>query len=102
MKRICTFSAALVAYAFARLRFRGSNWLFLLVLATMMVPYQVTMVPRFLLFRELGWFGFIEMLIFLAVLALGLWYVWAKGALDWNTGGPGRLMAGKSLEKDEP
>jgi ABC-type glycerol-3-phosphate transport system permease component len=51
----CTFSAALVAYAFARLRFRGSNWLFLLVLATMMVPYQVTMVPRFLLFRELGW-----------------------------------------------
>jgi ABC-type glycerol-3-phosphate transport system permease component len=51
----CTFSAALVAYAFARLRFRGSGWLFVLVLATMMVPYQVMMIPRFLLFRELGW-----------------------------------------------
>ena len=50
-----TFSAALVAYAFARLRFRGSGWLFLLVLATLMVPYQVTLIPRFLFFRELGW-----------------------------------------------
>ena len=48
-------SSALVAYAFARLRFRGRKALFTLVLATIMVPYQVTLIPRFLLFAELGW-----------------------------------------------
>src|SRR5258708_6380601 len=42
-------SSALVAYAFARLRFRGRNILFMLVLSTVMIPYQVTMIPRFLL-----------------------------------------------------
>jgi multiple sugar transport system permease protein len=48
-------SASLVAYAFARLRFPGRNFLFLLVLATMMIPYPVTMVPSFILFHLLGW-----------------------------------------------
>jgi ABC-type glycerol-3-phosphate transport system permease component len=44
-----------VGYAFARLRFRGNKTLFLLMLATMMLPGQVTMIPVFLLFRSLGW-----------------------------------------------
>lgn len=48
-------SSSLVGYAFARLRFRGSHPLFLLMLATMMLPGQVTMIPLFLLFRQLGW-----------------------------------------------
>jgi multiple sugar transport system permease protein len=48
------FSASLVAYAFARLRFPGRNAVFVLVLATMMIPYPVTMVPTFILFRMLG------------------------------------------------
>jgi ABC-type glycerol-3-phosphate transport system permease component len=43
------FSASLVAFAFARLRFPGRNFLFGLVLATMMIPYPVTMVPTFVL-----------------------------------------------------
>jgi multiple sugar transport system permease protein len=41
-----------VAYAFARLRFPGSNFLFILVLATMMLPFQVTMIPVYLLFND--------------------------------------------------
>jgi multiple sugar transport system permease protein len=50
------FSNTPVAYAFARLKFRGSNLLFLLVLATMMLPFQVTMIPVYLLFNNfLGW-----------------------------------------------
>lgn len=49
------FSASLVAYAFARLRFPGRNFLFIVLLATMMIPYPVTMVPTFLLFKTLGW-----------------------------------------------
>jgi multiple sugar transport system permease protein len=45
---------SLAGYAFARLEFRGREALFLLVLATMLLPEQVSAIPRFLLFRWLG------------------------------------------------
>ncbi len=48
-------SASVVAYAFARLRFRGRNLLFILTLGTMMLPAQVTLIPQFILFHKLGW-----------------------------------------------
>ena len=48
-------SCSLVAFGFARLRGRGRNVLFLLVLGTMMIPNEATMVPRFILFKQLGW-----------------------------------------------
>jgi multiple sugar transport system permease protein len=48
-------SSSIVGYALARLRFRGSRTLFLIMLGTMMLPGQVTMIPLFLLFREFGW-----------------------------------------------
>jgi multiple sugar transport system permease protein len=51
------FSSALVAYGFARMRFPLRNQLFVLVLATMMIPTQVTMIPAFILFSYLGWVG---------------------------------------------
>lgn len=47
-------SASLVAYGFARFRFRGRDLLFTTLLATMMLPGQVTMVPVFMIWRELG------------------------------------------------
>jgi NADH-quinone oxidoreductase subunit A len=43
----------------------------------------VFLYPWGALFLELGWFGFIEMFTFVAVLAVGLAYVWMKGALEW-------------------
>jgi len=46
-------SASLVAYGFARFKFRGRNLLFYLMLSTMMLPSQVTMIPLFLLWRQL-------------------------------------------------
>src|SRR4030088_1779027 len=49
--------AALAGYAFARLRFPGRNPLFLLVLATLMVPYQVTIIPLFVIVRHIPLFG---------------------------------------------
>jgi ABC-type glycerol-3-phosphate transport system permease component len=52
-----------VAYAFARLRAPGRDLLFLLVLSTMMLPQQVTMIPRFILFKELGWYNTFKPLI---------------------------------------
>jgi multiple sugar transport system permease protein len=49
-----TLSSALVAYGFAKLRFKGRGILFALMLSTMMVPFPVTMVPLFTLFKWLG------------------------------------------------
>lgn len=48
-------SSALVAYAFARIKGRGRNIWFILLLSTMMLPPQVTMIPVYLIFTELGW-----------------------------------------------
>lgn len=48
------FVASAAGYAFACMRFRGRDALFLVVMATMMLPDQVTAIPRFLEFRELG------------------------------------------------
>jgi ABC-type glycerol-3-phosphate transport system permease component len=50
-----TASSVLTAYGFARLPFPGSRALFFLVLATLMLPGHVTIIPRFVLFRELKW-----------------------------------------------
>jgi multiple sugar transport system permease protein len=50
-------SSATVAYGFARLEFTGKKALFLLMIATMILPGQVTMIPVFALFRWLGWYG---------------------------------------------
>lgn len=44
----------------------------------------VFMYPWAIRFRELGWFGLTEMGVFIAVLAVGLLYVWRKGALEWE------------------
>lgn len=49
------FSCSLVGYAFARLRFRGREPSFVVMIATMMLPAQVTMIPMFILFRKFGW-----------------------------------------------
>jgi multiple sugar transport system permease protein len=47
--------SSLAAFSFARLRYPGRQTLFLVMLSTMMVPYWVTIVPTFILFRILGW-----------------------------------------------
>jgi len=49
------FASSFVAYGFARLRGRGKNIIFMILLSTMMIPPQVTMIPQFIIFRELGW-----------------------------------------------
>jgi len=48
-------TASMAAYAFAKIRFPGHNIVFLLFLATMMVPSQVTIIPLFLIMQQLGW-----------------------------------------------
>lgn len=48
-------SCSLVAFAFARLRWKGRDILFFVLLATLMLPAEITLVPQYILFSELGW-----------------------------------------------
>ena len=49
------FACSLAAFAFARLKFRGRNLWFALMLGTLMLPYHVTLIPQYILFLNLGW-----------------------------------------------
>ncbi len=57
------FTASLAAYAFARMRFRGRDFLFLIYVSTLIIPYQMLLVPRFILYRELHIFDTLWALI---------------------------------------
>jgi ABC-type glycerol-3-phosphate transport system permease component len=57
------FSACLVAHAFARMRWYGRDSWFVILLATMMLPAQVTMIPHYEIFRYLGWIDTLKPLI---------------------------------------
>ena len=50
-------SCSLVAFAFARLKWPGRDFCFLLVLATLMIPPQITMIPSFVIYKYLGWYN---------------------------------------------
>jgi multiple sugar transport system permease protein len=56
-------SCTLAAYAFARMKFRGKTVLYFVLLATMMIPAQVTMIPVFLIMKSLGWIDTLYALI---------------------------------------
>ncbi len=49
------FTSSLSAFAFAKMNFRGKNGLFLALLATIMIPFAVVMIPQYVLFTKLGW-----------------------------------------------
>ena len=71
------FTSSIAAFAFAKMEFRGKNALFLALLATIMIPFAVVMIPQFVLFTKLGWtnsllpliipgcFGNVSMIFFL-------------------------------------
>lgn len=57
-------TCSMAAYAFARMRFKGQGALFLVYLATLMIPFQVTITPLFILMRYLGWINTYQGIIF--------------------------------------
>ena len=68
-------STTVVAYGFARKRFPGRDMLFFVLLSTMMLPGEVTLIPQFLLFKRFGWLDTLYPLIvpsYLAVNAFGI------------------------------
>jgi multiple sugar transport system permease protein len=64
------FTCSLVAYGFARFRFPGRNFLFILMLSTMMLPGVVTLVPTFILWREL------KLIDTYDPMTVGAWFAW--------------------------
>ncbi len=50
-------SCTLIAYGFARIRWPGRNVVFLIYLSTIMLPAQVTMIPLYIIYKQLGWIG---------------------------------------------
>lgn len=57
------FSSAIVAYGFARVKFFGKGFWFMCMLLTMMLPYQVVMIPQFIIFFKIGWVNSFKPLI---------------------------------------
>lgn len=58
-----TFSSAIVAYGFARFEFKGKNLLFMLLLSTMMVPWDVLVIPLYMQYNYFGWLDSLKPLI---------------------------------------
>jgi multiple sugar transport system permease protein len=52
---IGTFTSSLAAFAFAKLQFNGKNKIFMLLFASVMIPYPVIMIPQFIMFSNIGW-----------------------------------------------
>ena len=63
------------------MRFRVNYFLYALIFLIFDVEV-IFLFPWAVKFQKLG-FAFVEMLIFIAILALGLWYAWKEGALEW-------------------
>jgi multiple sugar transport system permease protein len=68
-------SASLVAFGFARVRFVGRGFLFILVLSGLMVPFQVTIIPLYILFKQLDWLNTFLPLIVPAFFGGGAFYI---------------------------
>ncbi len=68
-------SCSLTAYAFARLEFRWKQPLFALMLATLMLPYHVTLIPQYVLFLQLGWIDTILPLVVPKYLAADAFFI---------------------------
>ena len=64
--------SSLAAFAFARLRFRGREAIFLFYLATLMIPFPVTLIPNFLIIKNFGWYD-----TYLALIVPGLFSVFS-------------------------
>jgi multiple sugar transport system permease protein len=68
-------SCSLAAYAFARMRFRGRSVMFAIMLLTLMLPYQVVVVPQYIVFRQLDWINTFWPMIVPKFLAVDAFFV---------------------------
>lgn len=75
-------SSCLAGYAFAKLRFRGSNILFIIYLSQMMIPSQLTIIPRFIIFSHIGLTNTHLSLILPKIVAVSATFMMRQAFLD--------------------
>ena len=89
--KLTTYECGEVPVGYTRARFNIRFY----VVALIFLLFDVEVVflfPWAIVYKELGWFAFIEMLVFLGILIVGYAYVWRKGDLEWDKPAP-RLAA---------
>jgi multiple sugar transport system permease protein len=69
------FACSITAFAFARLEFRGKRFWFALMLGTLMLPYQVTLIPQYVMFLHIGWVNTILPLVVPKFLATDSFFI---------------------------
>jgi NADH-quinone oxidoreductase subunit A len=82
-EKLSTYESGMEPVRTARERFSVKFYL----VAMLFIVFDIEIVfmyPWAVKFRELGLFGFIEMLVFIAILLVGFLYIWKKGALQWH------------------
>ncbi|MBI4549880.1 MAG: NADH-quinone oxidoreductase subunit A [Candidatus Omnitrophica bacterium] len=78
-----TYECGIEATGDAWIQFRSQYYLYALLFVVFDVE-TVFIYPWAVAYRQLGLFAFVEMLIFVAILAVGLLYAWRKGVLEWK------------------
>lgn len=78
-----TFECGLDTKGPTWVQFRINYFLYALIFVVFDIE-TVFLYPWAVKFNSLGMFAFVEMIIFIGILALGLWYAWKKGALEWK------------------
>jgi NADH-quinone oxidoreductase subunit A len=94
------YESGIVSTGSVRVRFHAKFYL----MAMFFVVFDLEAVFLYayaMSFREAGWLGYIEMLVFVGVLGLALFYIWCNGALEWGTSKQ-KLYAKKSSLPMEP
>ncbi len=88
--KLATYECGEVPFGDTRVRFNVRFY----VVALIFLVFDVEVVflfPWATVYRNLGWFAFVEMVVFLGILLIGYAYVWRKGDLDWDK--PGQRIA---------
>ena len=81
-RKLDPYECGEVPFGDARIRFNIRYYIFALIFVVFDIE-SVFIYPWAVLFRQLGVFGFVEMLVFLAILVVGLVYAWKKRVLEW-------------------
>ena len=77
-----TYECGEIAIGTTRINFGAQYYLYALVFVIFDVEV-VILFPWAVAFADLGWFGFVEVMLFVSILVVGFVYAWRKGALDW-------------------
>ncbi|MBX6352112.1 MAG: NADH-quinone oxidoreductase subunit A [Thermoflavifilum sp.] len=82
-EKLTSYESGVEPFGDAHVRYHVRYYLFALLFVVFDVE-TLFLYPWAVAYGKLGWFGFIEMLIFLVLLAIGLAYAWRKKVLEWN------------------